>query len=406
MTTASKSNGEDKAELTGWGPEDWVKPGSCLAEVCGLKGHVCGGLDCVKTLEKQHKQLTILCGNIVMKAKTETELIADCHGGTEVNLVTALGFYSMFGFLESLLNLKQKHEMVTAISVEVFPGVLEIDQKHIGRWREAIEAKMNIRHSGTYRRPSGARYLVGSTLAPMCKSRYPVHFVAVDVKSTRTIEDQAFSAPKCVSLARMSEKSYELLCKIFSAVPERTKEEMESILGKKFMGYASGNFSDFERQKQKGSTVTDYNPVDENDEVHRVKMEVEPLLEASGKRNWRSIMSTHDEFPCHCLLQTWWYPGRSNLVLIWDCGELLSMGLPDSSRPITIVIVGVMIAIRWLEAHVKENNRQEVPTREKLQKLDCLKDLDLFEAMCKILNILIEVKKNMGQETSDAMVYS
>ena len=53
-------------------------------------------------------------------------------------------------------------------------------------------------------------------------------------------------------------------------------------------------------------TVTDYNAVDENDEVHRVMMEVEPLLEASGKRNWRSIMLTHDEFPCHCLLQTWW----------------------------------------------------------------------------------------------------
>ena len=130
----------------------------------------------------------------------------------------------------------------------------------------------------------------------------------------------------------MSEKSYELLCKIFSAVPERTKEELESILGRKFMGYAIGNFSDFERQKQKGSTVMDYNAVHENDEVHRVMMEVEPLLEASGKRNWRSIMSTHDEFPCHCLLQTWWYPERSNLVLIWDCGELLSMNF---SRLIT-----------------------------------------------------------------------
>ena len=68
MTAASKSNGEDKVELLGWGPEDWVKPGSCLPEVCGLDGHVCGSLDCVKTLEKQHKQLTILFGNIVMKA--------------------------------------------------------------------------------------------------------------------------------------------------------------------------------------------------------------------------------------------------------------------------------------------------------------------------------------------------
>ena len=67
-----------------------------------------------------------------------------------------------------------------------------------------------------------------------------MHFVAVDVKSTRTIVDQAFSLPKCVRLARMSEKSYALLCNMFAAVPERTKEEFEPILGKKFMGYASG----------------------------------------------------------------------------------------------------------------------------------------------------------------------
>ena len=234
------SNGEDTVQLPGWGPEDWVKPGSCLEEVCGLEGHVCGSLDCVKTLERQHKQLTILFVNVVMKARTETEFIADCHGGTEVDLVTAQGFYSMFGSLESLLNLEQKHEMVTAISVEVFPGGLQTEQKNIGKWREAIETEMNILHSETYRRPSGARYLVGSILAPMCKSRYPVQFVAVDVKSTRTIVDQAFSVPKCVRLTRISEKSYELLCKMFSAVPERAKEELKSILGRKFMGYVSG----------------------------------------------------------------------------------------------------------------------------------------------------------------------
>ena len=246
MITASRSNGEDKVELPGWGPEDWVKPGSCLAEVYGLEGHVCGGLDFVKTLEKQHRQLTILFGNVVMKARTQTELIADCHGGTEVNLVTALGFYSMFGSLESLLNLEQKHEMVTAISVEVFPGVLQTEQKYIGKWREAIETEMNIRHSETYCRPSGARYLVGSTLAPMCKSRYPVHFVNVDVKSTRTIVDQAFSVLKCVRLARMSRNLTSCYVRC-SQQFQRTKEELESILGKKFMGYVSGNFSDSER---------------------------------------------------------------------------------------------------------------------------------------------------------------
>ena len=126
-------------------------------------------------------------------------------------------------------------------------------------------------------------------------------------------------------------------------------------------------------------------------------MEVEPLLEALGKRNWRTIMWTHDEFPCQCLLPTWWYLGRSNLMLIWESGELLSMGLPDSSQPIRIVIVEVMMAIRWLEAHVKENNRQEIPTKEQLEELDSLKDLDLFETMCKMLNIPLEVKKKWAR---------
>ena len=46
------------------------------------------------------------------------------------------------------------------------------------------------------------------------------------------------------------------------------------------MGYVSGNFSDFERQKQRGSTATDYNTVDEIDEVHRVMMEVEHVEKA------------------------------------------------------------------------------------------------------------------------------
>ena len=32
-------------------------------------------------------------------------------------------------------------------------------------------------------------------------------------------------------------------------------------------------------------------------------------------------------------------------------------------------------------------------SKEQLQELDCLKDLDLFETMCKILNIPMEVKK-------------
>ena len=45
MTTASRRHREKNVKLSGWGPEDWVKPGSCLAKVCGLKSNMCGGLD-------------------------------------------------------------------------------------------------------------------------------------------------------------------------------------------------------------------------------------------------------------------------------------------------------------------------------------------------------------------------
>ena len=63
---------------------------------------------------------------------------------------------------------------------------------------------------------------------------------------------------KCVKVARFSEKFYELHCKMFTAVPGRTKDELEPILGKKFIEFASGNFNDFERHEQRGSTATDY----------------------------------------------------------------------------------------------------------------------------------------------------
>ena len=175
----------------------------------------------------------------------------------------------------------------------------------------------------------------------------------------RRVQDDCGQNFLSAEMREISENVVEILLVAMQDVrgtSRKPKEDLEPMLGKEFMGYASVNFSDFERQKQKGSTATDYNAVDENDDIYRVMMEVEPLLEASKKRNWRIIMLTHDEFPCHCLHQIWWYPWCSNLVLIWDSGKLLFMGLPDSSQPILIVLLGVMMAIRWLQAHVKENN--------------------------------------------------
>ena len=56
---------------------------------------------------------------------------------------------------------------------------------------------------------------------------------------------------------------------MFAAVLRETKEGLEPKLGRKFMGYTSRNFSDFERQKQNGSTATENNAVDESDEIHK-----------------------------------------------------------------------------------------------------------------------------------------
>ena len=57
------------------------------------------------------------------------KLIADCHGVTEVNLMTALGFYSVVSSIESLERLERSHELVTSLGVEVFPVALETERK-------------------------------------------------------------------------------------------------------------------------------------------------------------------------------------------------------------------------------------------------------------------------------------
>ena len=41
-----------------------------------------------------------------------------------VNLITTLGFYSMTRSIESVERIERAHELVTTLSVEVFPGSL------------------------------------------------------------------------------------------------------------------------------------------------------------------------------------------------------------------------------------------------------------------------------------------
>ena len=96
-------------------------------------------------------------------------------------------------------------------------------------------------------------------------------------------------------------------------------------------------------------------------------METEPLLIASGYRTWRNILLTHWEYRCHCMAQTFWYPKRANLVLVWDVEELFSMGLPDQTQNVTIMLVSAMLALRWLEANARTTYQEmAVPTPEQL----------------------------------------
>ena len=161
---------------------DWLRQGTCLAHNSGMDGHVCNSKHCLIMLSEQHCQSAQLYGRLSMADKSGMEIIADCHGVTEVNLITALGFCSMTSSIESLEHLERAHELVTSLSVEVYPGALQTEQK-IGGWREALENEINLKDSEAYHRPVGSRYLVGSSSAPYCNSRYPTHMVVMDART-------------------------------------------------------------------------------------------------------------------------------------------------------------------------------------------------------------------------------
>ena len=38
------------------------------------------------------------------------------------------------------------------------------------------------------------------------------------------------------------------------------------------------------------------------------------------------------------------------------------MDLSNSSQPVNITLLGVLMVFRWLESHTKKNNQHELPT--------------------------------------------
>ena len=80
--------------------------------------------------------------------------------------------------------------------------VLQTEQKHIGKWREAIEVEMNIQQSETYHRPP-YRLDYGSHM----QKPIPSTIRGSGCENMRTIDDQTFSTQNCGRTARLLENS-------------------------------------------------------------------------------------------------------------------------------------------------------------------------------------------------------
>ena len=120
--------------------------------------------------------------------------MAECYARTTVNLATALGFFSRVCSLQSLERLDSEHHLVTALSVESWPGVLQVTQKHIKSWKVGLEPEMGFPMSEAYGLPLNAKSLVGSVMANLCGSHYPSHMAMVEVSSQRVSRQGLLSA--------------------------------------------------------------------------------------------------------------------------------------------------------------------------------------------------------------------
>ena len=204
----SKESGETMSKLDKSSKK--MEPGSCLDLMCGSGEHSCDGRSCFRIQSFQKEDLATWFGDFTEKEKSEVQIVAECYTNTTVNIATVLGFFSRMCSLQSLEMLESEHHLVTALSVESWPGALKITQKHIRWWKIGLEAEMGFSVSEAYNLPVNAKSLVGSVIANLCGSHYPLHMAMVEVSSQRILIDKAFSVPKGVRLARMSHHSHRL----------------------------------------------------------------------------------------------------------------------------------------------------------------------------------------------------
>ena len=65
-------------------------------------------------------------------------------------------------------------------------------EQKIGGWREALENEMNLKDRETYHRPTGSKYLAGSSSAPYCNSKYPTHMVVMNARTKQVLVDNSY----------------------------------------------------------------------------------------------------------------------------------------------------------------------------------------------------------------------
>ena len=244
------------------------------------------------------------------------QIVAECYTSTTVIIATVLGFFSRMCSLQSLEMLESEQQLVTALSLESWPGVLQMVQKHIRGLQIGLETEMGFPVSEAYSLPTNANSLVGSVVANLCGSHYTLQMAMVEASSQRVLIEKAFSIPKCVRLTRMSHHSHKLLRKILGSVPEDQRDNLSEVLEEELLSLENENSSDFERQNTIEKAMNSAPAMEENDVTHEKMIEFEPLLEASGERNLRIINLTHGDCPCHCLAQTVWYPVTSWLYTV------------------------------------------------------------------------------------------
>ena len=111
---------------------------------------------------------------------------------------------------------------------------------------QRVESWLGFPVSEAYGLPVNAKFLVGSVMAYVCGSHFPLHMAIVEVSSQRILVDKAFSVPKCVRLARMSHHSHRMLRKILGTVPRAQRDDLSEIWGEELLSLGDKNTNDFE----------------------------------------------------------------------------------------------------------------------------------------------------------------